>query len=340
VWNLYGPTETTIYSSAGLYRRDLSTRTGTVPIGQPIENTQIYLLDGQLQPVPVGVTGELYIGGAGLARGYLNRPDLTAEKFIPDPFSSQLGARLYRSGDLARYMPDGKIEYLGRVDHQVKIRGYRIECSEIESALAQYPAVRQSVVVAREESHGDSLSSLGTLKRLVAYVVAAQGRAPSANELRDFLKQKLPEFMVPSVFVLLDVLPLTPNGKVDRRVLPIPDQSRPDLENFFVAPRTEVEEILAQIWTDVLNLEKVGIHDNFFDLGGHSILATQVLSRVRGVFRMELPLRILFDNRTVRELANAITKLRGESVISEEIAATLRAIESLSEEETVGLLVK
>lgn len=340
VWNLYGPTETTIYSSSALYRRDFSGRTSTVPIGQPIGNTQIYLLDSRLQPVPVSVTGELYIGGAGLARGYLNRPEVTAEKFIPDPFSSEPGARLYKSGDLARYMPDGKIKYLGRVDHQVKIRGYRIECGEIESALGQHPAVRESVVVAREGSRGDSLSSFGTFERLVAYVVAAQTSVPSTNELRDFLKQKLPDYMLPSVFVLLDALPLTPNGKVDRRVLPIPDQRRPELETFFVAPRTEVEEILARIWTDVLNLEKVGIHDNFFDLGGHSLLATQVLSRVRSVFRMELSLRTLFDHRTVHELAKTITKLRGESVISEEISETLSAIESLSEEETVGSLVK
>ena len=338
VWNLYGPTETTIYSSSGLYRNDPSER--TVSIGQPIANTQIYLLDSQLQPVPVGVAGELYIGGAGLARGYLNRPDLTAEKFIPDPFSAEPGARLYKTGDLARYLPDGKIECLGRIDYQVKIRGYRIECGEIESALGQHPAVRQSVVMAREDSRGDGLSSLGTAMRLVAYVVAAQSSAPSANELRGFLGQKLPEYMIPSIFVLLDSLPLTPNGKVDRKALPAPDQSRPELESRFVAPRTPVEDILAQIWTEVLKLDKIGIHDDFFELGGHSLLATQVFSRVRYVFQMELPLRTLFDKRTVYELAKAIAGLRGESVICEEITDNLTEIESFSDDEAHGLLIK
>ena len=330
VWNLYGPTETTIYSSSGLYRSDPSER--TVSIGRPIANTQIYLLDNQLQPVPVGVTGELYIGGAGMARGYLNHPGLTAEKFIPDPFSAEPGARLYKTGDLARYLPDGKIECLGRIDYQVKIRGYRIECGEIESALDQHPAVRQSVVVARDDSRGDALSSLGTAKRLVAYVVASQSTAPSTNELRVFLKQKLPEYMIPSVFVLLDSFPLTPNGKMDRMALPAPDQRRPELASLFVSPRTVVEDILAKIWIEVLKLDQVGIHDNFFELGGHSLLATQVVSRVRDVFKIELPLRTLFDNRTVYEIAKAITKLRGESVISEGTVATLTEIESFDEE--------
>jgi acyl carrier protein len=338
VWNLYGPTETTIYSSSGLYRSDPSER--TVSIGRPIANTQIYLLDGQLQPAPVGVTGELYIGGAGVARGYLNRPDLTAEKFVPDPFSAEPGARLYQTGDLARYLPDGKIESLGRIDYQVKIRGYRIECGEIESALDQHPAVRQSVMVSRKDNRGGALASLGTAKQLVAYVVAAQGAAPSTNELRVFLKQKLPEYMIPSVFVLLDSLPLTPNGKVDRLALPAPDQKRPELANLFVSPQTVVEDILAKIWIEVLKLDKVGIHDSFFELGGHSLLATQVVSRVRQVFKMELPLRTVFDKRTVYEIAKAITKLRAESVVSEETMDTLTEIESFSDKETQGSAVK
>jgi len=334
MWNLYGPTETTIYSSSGLYRNDSCER--TVSIGQPIANTQIYLLDSQLQPVPVGVAGELYIGGAGLARGYLNRPELTAEKFIPDPFSAEPGARLYKTGDLARYLPDGKIECLGRIDYQVKIRGYRIECGEIESALGQHPAVRQSVVAARDDSRGDALFSLGTAKRLVAYVVAVQSPAPSTNELRVFLKQKLPEYMLPSVFVLLDSLPLTPNGKVDRRALPAPDQSRPELESLFVAPRTAVEDVLAQIWTEVLKLDKVGIQDNFFQLGGDSIRATQVTSRVRQVFQIELPLRSLFEKQTVKELATAITEIQAEKADAGVLAEMLADIELLSDEEVVA----
>jgi hypothetical protein len=286
------------------------------------------------------VTGELHIGGAGLARGYLDRPDLTAETFIPDPFSAEPGARLYKTGDLARYLPDGKIECLGRIDYQVKIRGYRIECGEIESALRQHPAVKESVVVARDDSRGDALFALGTAKRLVAYVVAAKNQAPSANQLRVFLKQKLPEYMLPSGFILLDSLPLTPNGKLDRSALPAPDESRPELEGLFVAPRTAVEDALAQIWTDVLKLDRVGIHDNFFELGGHSLLATQVVSRVRYVFQLELPLRTLFDKRTVYEFAKTITELLDESVISEEITDTLSEIDSFSDEKAQGLVIK
>jgi hypothetical protein len=333
VWNLYGPTETTIYSSSGVYLRD--SRGRSVSIGKPIANTQIYLLDRQLQPVPIGVAGELYIGGAGVARGYLNRPDLTAEKFIPDPFRSAPGARLYRTGDLARYLPDGSIECLGRIDHQVKIRGYRIECGEVESALRQYPAVREAVVVAQEES---SVASIGPVRRLVAYVVAAQNLVPSAHELRAFLKHKLPEYMLPSAFVLLEAFPLMPNGKLDRAALPPPDQSRPDLKNL-VPPRTAVENALAQIWKDVLELDEIGIHDNFFEIGGHSLLATLVLSQVRHVFQVELPMRTLFDRQTVCELANAITDLQGDAVVAE-ITDALLEIESLSDEEAQALAVK
>jgi amino acid adenylation domain-containing protein len=333
VWNLYGPTETTIYSSSGVYLRD--SRGRSVSIGKPIANTQIYLLDRQLQPVPIGVAGELYIGGAGVARGYLNRPDLTAEKFIPDPFRSAPGARLYRTGDLARYLPDGSIECLGRIDHQVKIRGYRIECGEVESALRQYPAVREAVVVAQEES---SVASIGPVRRLVAYVVAAQNLVPTAHELRAFLKHKLPEYMLPSAFVLLEAFPLMPNGKLDRAALPPPDQSRPDLKNL-VPPRTAVENALAQIWKDVLELDEIGIHDNFFEIGGHSLLATLVLSQVRHVFQVELPMRTLFDRQTVCELANAITDLQGDAVVAE-ITDALLEIESLSDEEAQALAVK
>ena len=240
--NLYGPTEASIDATSYACARERDQR--TVPIGRPIANTQIYILDVHVKPVPVGIPGELYIGGDGLARGYLNRPDLTAEKFVPNPFSSEPGSRLYRSGDLARYLPDGNIEFLGRVDNQVKIRGFRIELGEIETVLSQHPVVRQSVVIVREDSPGD--------RRLVAYVVSSPDQVCAASELRSFLKEKLPEYMVPSVFVVLDDFPLTPNGKLDRKALPVPDQSRPELQESFVVPRTPIEEIIAEIWAEVL----------------------------------------------------------------------------------------
>jgi amino acid adenylation domain-containing protein len=290
VHDLYGPTEGTTYSTW-----TCRTPNGLQTIGRPIANTQVYILDGSLNPVPVGVVGELHIGGDGLARGYLNRPELTSEKFIPNPLSADPTSRLYKTGDLSRYLPDGNIEFLGRIDHQVKIRGYRIELGEIEAVLGQHPAVREAVVLAREDSPGE--------RRLVAYVIAAPGLAPSANELRSFLQQKVPQYMVPSVFMFLDSLPLTPNGKVDRKALPAPDQSRPELGESYSGPCTPVEELLANIWAEVLKLDKVGIHDNFFHLGGHSLLATRVVSRVREAFQVELPLRTLFESPTVAGLA-------------------------------------
>ncbi|MGH2412160.1 MAG: amino acid adenylation domain-containing protein, partial [Microcystaceae cyanobacterium] len=270
------------------------------PIGRPIANTQIYLLDPHGQPVPIGVPGELHIGGVGLARGYLNRPDLTQEKFIANPFSSQAGARLYKTGDLARYLPDGNIEYLGRLDHQVKIRGFRIELGEIEAVLAQHLQVREAIVMVREERPGD--------KRLVAYLVlnSYQQVPPTRDELRHFLKQKLPEYMVPSAFVVLESLPLTPNGKIDRRALPAPDSASSGREAGLVLPRTPLEATLAAIWAEILKLDQVGIHDNFFELGGHSLLATQVISRVREAFSVEVPLRSLFEFSTIAELSEQI----------------------------------
>jgi len=240
----------------------------------------------------------MHIGGVGLARGYLNRPELTAEKFIPDPFSAEPGARMYKTGDLARYRPDGNIEFLGRADHQVKIRGFRIELGEIEAVLGQHPAVRAAVVLAREDAPGE--------KRLVAYVVAES----TADELRRFLKDKLPEYIVPAVFVLLDTLPLLSNGKIDRQALPAPDRTRPELDKSFVAPRTPTEELLAQIWAQLLDLERVGVDDNFFDLGGHSLLATQAVSRMREAFQVEISLRRLFEVPTVAGLAESIEAAR------------------------------
>jgi amino acid adenylation domain-containing protein len=295
--HVYGPTETTTFASWHLVE-NVAKDTQTIPIGRPIANTWIYLLDEHLQPVPVGVSGELYIGGDGLARGYLNRPKLTAEKFIPDPFCSQPEARLYKTGDIGRYLPDGAIEFLGRRDRQVKVRGFRIELGEIETALAQHPKVSQATVLVREEVPGE--------KQLVAYLVCHDKRALTSAALRAFLKEKLPGFMVPSVFVLLDSLPLTLNGKVDREALPAPGGSVVELESHFVPPRSPTEELLASIWAEVLKLDKVGIDDNFFDLGGHSLLAMALLSRLRETFEVELPVRTLYTYPTVAGVASRI----------------------------------
>jgi amino acid adenylation domain-containing protein len=327
--NNYGPTENTVVTTWSTVATPMTNDTPP-SIGKPIANTKIYILDANLHPVPVGVPGELYIGGIGLARGYLRRPDLTAEKFIPHPFSHEPGARLYKTGDLARYLPDGNIEFLGRTDDQVKIRGFRIELGEIEAILGQHPAVMETVVMAREESPGD--------KRLVAYVVPRQEGASTISELRSFAKEKLPEYMVPSTFVFLDRLPLTPNGKVDRKALPTPDQKRPKLEEVYVAPRNPVEEIIAEIWAEVLKVGKVGIHDNFFDLGGHSLLATQVMSRVREAFQLDLPLSRLFENPTVAGLAVQLVPVQSKDGIPEDIAEVLANVGSLSDEEAQSLL--
>jgi amino acid adenylation domain-containing protein len=299
--NHYGPTEYTVVTTWAPVAAE--TASDTAPsIGRPIDNTQVYLLASDLQPVPLGVLGELYIGGGGLARGYRGRPELTAERFIPHPFSDEPGARLYKTGDLARYRPDGMLEFLGRLDGQVKIRGYRVELGEIEAVLTQHPAVRESVVVAREEVPGE--------RRLVAYVVADRQPGPSIRDLRRFLRAELPDYMVPAAVVPLETLPLTPNGKVDRRQLPAPEPARPALEDALVAPRTPVEEGLAEIWGQVLAVEQVGIHDNFFELGGHSLLATQVIARLQAAFQVELPLRRLFEAPTVADLAKYIETVR------------------------------
>ena len=322
IFNHYGPTEATVgVLTYAVNSRPIDYHTQIVPLGRPLPNTQIYLLDRQRQPVPIGVPGELYIGGAGLARGYLNRPDLTQEKFIPNPFENSKSrsqsvsnrsvvrcatqsqnsklSRLYKTGDLARYLPDGNIEYLGRIDHQVKIRGNRVELGEIEASLSQHPALAQTVVIAHENVLGD--------KRLVAYIVPNQELTPTINDLRHFLSQKLPDYMIPSAFAILDTLPLTPNGKVDRRALPIPDTNSLTVGDRFVAPTTPTQEVLAAIWSQVLGLDKVGIHDNFFELGGHSLLATQIISSCYQTFCVKLSLRQLFATPTVAGLAVAIT---------------------------------
>ncbi|BAZ37903.1 amino acid adenylation domain protein [Calothrix sp. NIES-4101] len=290
VWNLYGPTETTIWSAASLVKN-------SVAIAHPIDNTQFYILDSYNQLVPIGVAGELHIGGAGLARGYLHQPELTAQKFIHNTFSPNATTRLYKTGDLVRYLPDGNIEFLGRIDHQVKIRGFRIELGEIESVLNQHPDVENSVVTVREEQPGD--------QRLVAYIVNKYQSEIDHLELRSFLQDKLPNYMLPTAFVILNKLPLTPNAKVDRKALPAPDTMTELLANF-VPPRTPTEQIIVDIWADILGQEKIGIYDNFFDLGGHSLLATQVISRLREAFKIDLPLRSLFENPTVKNLAEQL----------------------------------
>jgi amino acid adenylation domain-containing protein len=292
-FNAYGPTESTVCATI----TECTDSKEPPPIGRPIANTQVYILDAQKQLVPIGVPGELYIGGAGLARGYLNRPELTAERFILNPFSDKPSSRLYKTGDLARCLSDGNIEFLGRIDQQVKIRGFRIELGEIEAVLSQHPDVRESAVIAREDVPGH--------KYLVAYIVPNHESAIASSDLRGFLKQKLPDYMIPGVFVVLDALPLTPNGKVDRRALPTPE-FQPQLQQSLLAPRTPIEEMLTSIWADVLRIELVGVHQNFFELGGHSLLATQVISRVRDTLGVELPLRSLFEAPTIAELASRV----------------------------------
>lgn len=300
LWNLYGPTETTIWSTG--YK--VTTGNKAIGIGCPLANTQIYILDSHLQPVPIGISGELYIGGEGLARGYLNRPDLTAERFISNPFSPNPKSRLYKTGDLARYLPDGHIEYLGRIDYQVKLRGFRIELGEIETALLQHPVVKEAVVIIREDTPNEN--------SLVGYIVAETGEdsLQVILQLRRFLKQQLPDFIVPTIFMALEAMPLTPNGKVDRKALPEPDASRPELEANYVAPRTPIEQEIADIWTQVLNLKRVGIYDNFFELGGYSLLAIQVVSRVRQALQVEILMSNLFELPTVADLAERVETLR------------------------------
>jgi amino acid adenylation domain-containing protein len=294
LWNLYGPTETTIYSTGT--KIELSDE--LISIGHPIANTQIYVLDSQLQPVPIGVAGELYIGGDGLARGYLNRPELTAEKFIPDPFSNKPDARIYRTGDLARYRSNGTIELIGRLDHQVKIRGFRIELGEIEAVLGQHPEVRQGVVVARGNMPGD--------KRLVAYVIPRDEQTFSVRELQSYLMKKLPTYMIPSAFVTLEVLPQTPNGKVDRHALPAPEPTANTVKENSVAPTLLIHHQLLAIWEEMLDIRPIGIRDSFFDLGGNSFLAVYMVNRFEQVSGKKIPLTTLFAGPTIEQLSHAL----------------------------------
>ncbi|HEY9693234.1 MAG TPA: amino acid adenylation domain-containing protein [Oculatellaceae cyanobacterium] len=326
--NHYGPTESTVgiltYQVDDNNLRHLSE---IVPIGRPIANTQIYILDSQLQPVPIGVTGELYIGGDSLARGYLNQPERTAEKFIANPFSDRPNARIYKTGDAARYLPDGNIEFLGRIDNQIKIRGFRIELGEIEATIRQHPDIEQVVVIAREDVPGE--------KRIVAYIVPSVEKLHT-NSMRELLQQKLPDYMIPSAFVQLKTLPLTANGKIDWQALPAPDQVIST--DTFVAPRNPVEETLASIWAEVLKIEQVGIYNNFFELGGHSLLATKVISRLRQSFQIDLPLHHLFEAPTVADLAVVIAQKLSEQVDEKMMAEMVAELEQLSAEEVQKLL--
>jgi amino acid adenylation domain-containing protein/FkbM family methyltransferase len=296
--HVYGPTENTTFSTWQEVRA-VNDGAQTIPIGGPVSNTQMYVLDQQQQVMPIGVAGELYLGGAGLARGYLEDAALTAQRFVPHPYSNERGTRLYRTGDLVRYRFNGELEFLGRVDQQVKVRGFRIELGEIETVLDEHAGVAASVVVAREDVAGE--------RRLVAYVVANEQQPAGVVELRAYLRERLPEYMMPQAFVMLEALPLTSNGKVDRRSLPAPEQqSRTEMEQTYVAPRTPVEEMLVEVWQEILSVAQVGIHDDFFNMGGHSLLATQLMSRVREIFGVEVPLRQLFEAPTVAELAQHI----------------------------------
>src|SRR6267378_1472513 len=309
--NGYGPTENTTFTCCHVMTAQ-SRIERTVPIGRPISNTRVYVLDRHMQPVPVGVPGELYIGGDGLAREYLHQPELTAQKFIPDPFSAEAGARLYRTGDRARYLPDGNIEFLGRIDHQVKIRGFRIELGEIEAGIARHAAVREAVVLAREDVPGD--------KRLIAYVVAANPPSDLVGELRTQLRASLPQYMIPAAFVLLDAFPLTPNGKVDRKALPAPQAER-QIERVLVAPRSELEQRIATVWREVLHLEHVGVKDNFFDLGGHSLLIVKTHARLCAVLKCELKVMDLFTYPTIEALTRHLGKETRTDALAENALA-------------------
>jgi len=322
--NMYGITETTVHATYRRIRRgDLDGSRGSM-IGVRIPDLRLYLLDRHLQPAPIGVVGEVFVGGGGVARGYLNRPELAAERFVRDPFCAVADARMYRTGDLARYLPDGNIEFVGRIDEQVKIRGFRIEPGEIESVLAEHPGVRQAVVLAREDTPGD--------KRLVAYVVPTDETATDIEPLRALVRERLPEYMHPSAYVLLEHLPLTPNGKVDRRALPSLAYGGESANDTYVAPRDLLEQEIAEIWCEVLKRDRVGVHDNFFDLGGHSLLAVQVISRIANNLKVGLPLRRIFEAPTIAALAQDLGRLSPgpEDITLDQI---LSEIEALSDEE-------
>jgi acyl-CoA synthetase (AMP-forming)/AMP-acid ligase II/acyl carrier protein len=311
--NMYGPTETTVWSTTYKVNHDR----GSIPIGRPIANTSIHIVDDHLQPVPIGVPGELMIGGAGVVRGYLNRPELTADRFIRNPFSDDPQARLYRTGDLARYLADGNIEFLGRMDFQVKIRGYRIELGEIEAVLNDYPAVHESVAIAREDVPGQ--------KKIVAYVVPRNGEHLSTKELRNYTKERLPDYMVPAHVVALQAFPQTPNKKIDRKALPPPGNNRPERGADFEPPCTEIEEAVAEIWAEALGVHEVGRNENFFDLGGDSLSACGIILSIRQTCSVDLPLKTLFCAPTIAAFADKLVEAFRVQMMTEPVGFQAQA---------------
>lgn len=321
IYNEYGPTEATV----GCIVKQVESNDNQVTIGRPIYNTRLYILDSNLEPSPIGVPGELYISGAGLARGYINRPEITAERFIPDPFGNELGGRLYRSGDLCRYLPDGDIVFIDRIDSQVKVRGFRIELGEIESMMMNHPQVKEAAVVAQEGEKGE--------KRLVAYAVTETGEVIDSGEMRKYLKQMLPDYMIPSAYVFKEEMPLNSNGKIDRRALMEEEQKGLEAKATYQEPRTYIEETLAGMWKEVLGIERVGIKDNFFEVGGHSLMAAQIMARVKRNFGVEIPLRLMFDEPTIERLAISIVETQTEQLEDEEMAKILADLEEISDAE-------
>jgi myxalamid-type nonribosomal peptide synthetase MxaA len=332
--NMYGPTEATITACA--YQQGGDTRvpeTQTrVPIGRSLVNVPVYLLDDNMEPVPLDVQGEIYIGGVALARGYVNRPELTAEKFVPDPFSASPGARLYKTGDLGQLSASGEIEFLGRADLQIKIRGFRIELEEIERSLLQHAAIEETVVAAQENGIGD--------KRLAAYATLKPNQSVTAREIRGYLKERLPDYMLPSWFVVLDALPLTSTGKIDRKSLPAPTNESLAPEQEYVAPRTPTEEIVAAIFAEVLEAEQIGIMDDFFESGGHSLLVTQLASRLRETFQVEVPLRRIFENPTAAGVAAVLLEEEDERLRVERTAELMVKLAAVSEDQAESMLKK
>ncbi|NRD59327.1 non-ribosomal peptide synthetase, partial [Corallococcus exiguus] len=325
----YGPTENTLFTSC--HRMTEGSQVGeVVAIGHPIGNTRVYVLDAALNPVPVGVAGELYAAGEGVARGYLGSAELTAERFIPDAHGGLAGERMYRTGDLARWRADGTLEFLGRADTQVKVRGFRIELGEVEGALRAHPAVKEVVVVAKGQGAGD--------KRLVAYVVGQGPDSLDVGELRRALKSRLPEYMVPSAFVTLEALPLTSNGKVDRKALPDVSGARPASEHPYVEPRSDVEQKLALILAEILGVARVGIHDDFFELGGHSLLATRTISRIRSELGVELPLSALFENPSIARLSVHLVQAQSTQADQAELEQLLALLEQDTSDDIDALL--
>jgi amino acid adenylation domain-containing protein len=331
LYNFYGPTEADLVT-AYAFGENPEQWPIYAPIGQAAVNVKVYILDKNLQPVPVGIIGELYVSGYGLARGYFHRPELTNEKFISNPFGQFPYHRLYKTGDLARYLPDGNIEFLGRIDDVVKIRGYRVDLGELEAILSKHPQISQAVTT----THGENAKE----KFLAAYFIPVVGQTVTASELRKFLADQLPDYMIPSAFVQMESFPLSPNGKVNRRVLPVPTQDRPELNQNYIAPQTPTQELLAEIWSEVLGIQRIGIDDNFFHLGGHSLKAIQLIGRIHQTFELDITVRHLFSYPTIRELADVLGELAGGEEIINEISRTIQEISQLSPEQVQAMLAQ